>query len=164
MNKRTLRAFALGILLAAVIIEASPLLFGEKYSFDVDEAISLLEDEGYSVLTKVELEKLQEEEAKVETEERIEEEPLPEKEEKVAESSRVEENAPTTYSLVIKEGMNTKDISAILEEEGIIDARAQFDHYLIENGYSTKLQIGKFELNSEMEYEEISKIVTSLRK
>lgn len=161
MNKRTLRAFALGILLSAVIIEASPLLLGEKYSFDTDEAISLLEDEGYHVLTKVELEKLQKEEAK---EERIEEETPLEEEEEVAESSSTEEKPPTTYSLVIKEGMNTKDIAAILEKEGIIDAKAPFEHYLIENGYSTRLQIGRYDLNSEMGYEEIGNMVTSLRK
>lgn len=159
MNKRTVRAFALGILFAAVFLGAHTYIFGKDSKPSVEEAKAVLEEQGFIVSTKSEDEKISKEKAPA-----TEEEERTKKEDKAEEQPEEKKNTEAerviTYQLEIQGGMNTEEIASILEREKIIDDQHRFEEYLIEHEYNTKVQIGKFELNSKMDYEEISRIIT----
>ncbi|MBO8156090.1 MAG: hypothetical protein H0Z32_06510 [Bacillaceae bacterium] len=56
--------------------------------------------------------------------------------------------------------MNSSDVSELLYQAQIIDNEKRFNQYLVENGLSTRIQIGEYELISDMTYEEIAAIIT----
>ncbi|MFD2133556.1 hypothetical protein ACFSKI_20265 [Pseudogracilibacillus auburnensis] len=60
-----------------------------------------------------------------------------------------------------KEGVVSQDIADILVENEIIDDRQKFLDYLDDNGYSTRLQIGKFKVNSDMSHKELAEVITT---
>ncbi len=167
MNKRTVRAFALGILFAAIIFGVSPFILGEKDSLDLEKARTILEEQGYIVMAKSDYEKLEEnkKDSIKQDEKGKAEQKNPKEEEEEKDQGEAEETQPVvTYQLVIASGMNTEEISKILEKEKIIDDQYQFEQYLIDHDYSTKVQVGSFELNSKMDYGEIGKIITKTKK
>lgn len=155
MNKRNTRAFALGILVAVSIIGSfyfSTIKKDAAQEFNIQDAKVLLGDNGYIVLTKdkyQEMEKLNKEK-QMQTEAPQQSAPaLP----KTEESSY-------TYQLKIESGMVSHDIAAILEKEKIIDDADHFETYIVENGYSKRIQLGSFELNAGMSYKQIAKLIT----
>lgn len=167
MNKRTLRAFALGILFSAIILIASHYFPSVEAPSDLEQAKVMLEEQGYKVMTMDEFEKAT---AKTDEEKNIKEKESESKKPDVVEKEGNPEQkdtapeAPLTYELVIEGGMNTGDVVQLLNEAKIIEDAASFEEYLVGHGYNTKLQIGTFELNAKMNYEEISKIITKTHK
>lgn len=82
-----------------------------------------------------------------------------EKEEAVEEKE--EEEIPTQhFTLTIVSGMNSLEIANILEDNQIISSGQEFDAYLTENEINTLIQIGTFELSSDMSFEEIADIIS----
>ena len=152
MNKRSMRAFAFGIAVAVGIIGTYYYSFLPKDSdkeITVEDAEALLANKGYIVLTKEKYKKL-EEAAKP-----------PQQEVKAPESTpKDKENTIHAYKLEIKAGMVSHEIASILEKEKIIDNADEFEIYLEENGYSKRIQLGKFELTAGMSYKQIAKIIT----
>lgn len=69
-------------------------------------------------------------------------------------------NKVNAHKLVIKEGMSSKTVAEILHKNRIIPSAAEFDAYLLGSGYSRKVQLGTFDLKSNMTYEQIRKIIT----
>jgi hypothetical protein len=162
MNKRTVRAFALGILFTVLILGFKDLNLQDEAKFSVSEAEDLLKKDGRIILSKEEYEKLTaqpNEEIKDEKREPLEGEAKNEKETS-KEEPIVEEDKDDTYQLTIVSGMNTEEISRLLKEANIIDDALQFEQFLIEQDYNRKVQIGSFELNDDMDYEQIAKIIT----
>ncbi|MEK4147323.1 hypothetical protein NST02_09670 [Robertmurraya sp. FSL W8-0741] len=145
MNKHTLRAFALGIILAVVLLHFTVL--EREPEIPINSSKERITEAGFIVLTKEEFNDLENKQM----------EP-PAKETKTNKETPIEEKKQIT--LEIKLNMSTKKIADILAKEQIIENAGEFEQYLIEHGYHTKVQIGSFELNSEMTYEEISKIIT----
>lgn len=86
-------------------------------------------------------EEIKKEEIEKEAEEEPEEEP---------------ENNVVHYSLTISPGMASSDISALLAEQNIIDNASEFNRYLDEHEYSLYVQIGTFEVSSDMSFYEIA--------
>ncbi len=66
----------------------------------------------------------------------------------------------TKYTLEIKSGMNSKEIAEQLKHVGIIDNADDFYTYILERNLATKIQIGSFELSSDLSYEEITAKIT----
>lgn len=58
--------------------------------------------------------------------------------------------------LVIQEGDSSKIIADNLENAGIIGDAEEFDQFLMNNGYSSRLQPGPHEVHSDMNYEELA--------
>ncbi|AIF43418.1 hypothetical protein X953_09835 [Virgibacillus sp. SK37] len=56
----------------------------------------------------------------------------------------------------IKPGMATSEISNLLEEKKIIKDSGKFDQYLEKENYSEKVQIGEFEVTSDMSFYELA--------
>lgn len=155
MNKRTLRGFSLGMFLTTCFLGY---FYFFEYKSPVEEvteaqAHELLKQLGYKVLTEEEYENLH---SDVE-EESLKEEPIEEKtKEKDTESSEVE----IQYELEVASGMTTNEISSLLERHNIIENAQEFEQYLNEHDYATKIQLGVFELNNNMNFERIAKIIT----
>ncbi|MBY0122384.1 hypothetical protein [Bacillus sp. S/N-304-OC-R1] len=155
MNKRNTRAFALGILVAVCII-------GSYYYYVLDRATpdelnivnakDLLADQGYIILTKEKYQNMEEaiKEKNKEAKATQQDPATPQK----------EEDTIHAYKLEIAAGMVSHEIASLLEQKKIIDDANEFETYLEENGYSKRIQLGKFELTAGMSYKQIAKIIT----
>lgn len=62
--------------------------------------------------------------------------------------------------LVVKPGMNSTQVSELLAELNIIDDAQAFIDYLIEQNLTTNVEVGEFELHSDMTFTEIAEIIT----
>lgn len=167
MNKRSVRAFAFGLFFAVAFIGASGLIFEEESDITVKEAKAFLKKEGFVTLSKDEYNSLKEEKSEqevkeekpAETKEQTEPPPEVEQEEKVEEPESEKEKV-IQYNLEITSGMYVSEIARKLVEAKIIADKNDFEQFLMDHDYNTKVQIGVFELNSSMGYEEIAKIIT----
>ncbi len=65
-----------------------------------------------------------------------------------------------SYTLVIKRGMGTSEVSKALKNGGIIKDDAEFERYIINHDQAKYIQIGDYKLTSEMTNEEILKVIT----
>lgn len=151
MNKRSVRAFSLGILFAALLLFINGL--GKETDVSAKKAKEVLTNEGFVVISKKDYDMLsaaQTKEVPEITEEQKVETKVPEK----------EEVKVIHFALEIKSGMSTEEISAKLKQANVIDNENNFKQFLIDNGYHTKVQVGTFELNSSMDFEKIAKTIT----
>ncbi|AIE60740.1 endolytic transglycosylase MltG [Bacillus methanolicus] len=169
MNKRTVRAFALGILFSVSLI-GSAYYFLQNGKSSLSKAKQSLEEKGYIVLSKSEYTNLQkqskrknEEKQSQETVKKTENSPLnvhTEKGNEQSSGSYSEENNVISYELKITSGMNTEQIASILSNVRIIKDAQDFEEFMSNNGYSTKIQQGTFHLTNKMNYSQIAKILT----
>ncbi|WP_158651573.1 hypothetical protein [Mesobacillus jeotgali] len=158
MNKRTAQAFSLGLIFAAIFLWAGSSVIAEKEpekKVAVSDAKKILEEKGYKVFSNDEFAKLNEKKAEVVKEEKPKEEAPAEKAEEVKEEKK--------FTLIIASGMSPGDVATMLESQGIIDDETKFERFLIDQGYHTKVQIGKYELKSGLDYHQIAKIITKNR-
>ena len=65
-----------------------------------------------------------------------------------------------SYTLVVEKGMNSIEIAELLEEKQIINDADLFEQYLNENNLSRYIQIGTYQLNNSMSFEELGKTIT----
>lgn len=79
-------------------------------------------------------------------------------EKKAKESSTQKSTSNST--LIVKSGMNSRDISSALESTGIIQNKQDFEDYLDANNLTGLIQIGEFELNSSMTMKQIAEKIT----
>ena len=57
--------------------------------------------------------------------------------------------------------MGSEDISAALQDKGIIKDADEFNSFLITNGYDAQLKVGSFNLKSGDSFENIAKVLTT---
>ncbi|MBP2241625.1 cell division protein YceG involved in septum cleavage [Cytobacillus eiseniae] len=156
MNKRNTRAFAFGIFVAVCIIGGFFFQIEKKPANDIsnEKAKKFLEEKGFTVLSTAEYEQMKKTITEHEKMEKSAQDSLQEPEEVPS------VNKVISYQLEINSGMYSHDIATLLAEKQIIDDSTQFETYLEEHGYSTKIQLGSFNLTSEMSYKEIAKLIT----
>ncbi|NBJ68528.1 MULTISPECIES: endolytic transglycosylase MltG [Clostridia] len=77
-----------------------------------------------------------------------------------ADKEENKEDEKKTFTVNIKEGMPSSEISDQLEANDIIDDAAKFSAYLEDNDYSQKVQLGKFKVSSDMSLQEIAEAIT----
>lgn len=65
----------------------------------------------------------------------------------------------TTVQITIRSGMGSEEVAELLKDAGIIRDAADFDSYLNDNGYSTRIETGTFRINSNMTYLEIAELL-----
>lgn len=161
MNKRSLMAFSFGIFFSVSLIGFYYFRFEDKpQTITQKEAIQLLKEKNYVVLTKSEYTELtnKQTESKQKTEEKTTEKKTTTKEK--VNKEEASEKEKITYSLEITSGMTSEEIANILENHGIIDNGNDLSVYLDENGYSTKIQLGIFNLSNGMSLDQIARIIT----
>lgn len=75
--------------------------------------------------------------------------------------SSASEQEEKTVTIQITKGMYSSDVSSILLDLNIIEDKQEFNLYLHNNGYSSKIKIGEFVIPVDASYEEIAKIITN---
>ncbi|WP_277587220.1 hypothetical protein [Psychrobacillus antarcticus] len=72
------------------------------------------------------------------------------------------EDSPSdgSFTLSIQLGMTSSEISAILEDAGIILNKVDMDNYLTDQDLSGRIQVGNYELNSSMSLKQIAESIT----
>lgn len=65
-----------------------------------------------------------------------------------------------TYTIDIRSGMGTSEVSKLLKKEDIIKNSDDFEAYIINEGKSSSIQLGKSEVNSSMTNSELLKVLT----
>ncbi len=81
-------------------------------------------------------------------------------EEKTTEATTEKEKPDgTKATITVSSGMSSETIAALLEDAGLIDSASEFNSYLVSNGYDSRLEVGSFDLEADMTYEEIAKIL-----
>lgn len=68
-----------------------------------------------------------------------------------------------TVTFVITSGMISNTAASILEELGVVESGYDFNMYLYNNGYESKLRVGTYEIPKGASYEEITRIITGGR-
>jgi autotransporter translocation and assembly factor TamB len=169
MNKRTAQAFALGILFSAIFLWAGSNVIADNQTekkITVTNAKQLLEKKGYRVMDKGEFASLTEKKPQ-EKEKKKPEADVPAKDTAKTEEAKEETKEKTseekTFTLVIAGGMTPGDVAVILKSQGIIDDENKFERFLIDKGYHTKVQIGRYELKGGLDYDQIAKVITKNR-
>lgn len=166
--KYYLRGLGTGIIFSAIIMLTAYLTTG-GYKLTEEEIISRARDigmvfenelatSGYAdavVTDKVTTEETTTE--KMTTEETTTEETTTE--ETTTEETTENGGEYVTAEITVVGGMGSQQVAQMLEDADIIESAADFDSYLNKNGYSTKIEIGKFKINSGMTYEEIATIL-----
>jgi len=183
--KHTVRSFSIGLLTAGVIMLIGFYFFGSETAqtteLTVDEMVPLVEEEGYRIITEEDYISLslrndnssandEEEEEGTEqadeSEEDAEEEDYTEENDSNEESDEEEneemeeEEEITTYTLNIEPGMTSSEFSSLLEENNIVEDASEFNQYIEDEDYSLRVQIGEFELTSDMTIYEIAEEIT----
>ncbi|GGB29287.1 hypothetical protein F3157_00065 [Virgibacillus dakarensis] len=173
--KQPVRLFSLGLFTASLIVLIL-FLFVDDSKKNVenipnDEMITALQADGYRVLSeseyislsvnndkdKQEAEKTEKASAEGQAEDNNSAEKADEDKENKADEAEKEEK---TYTLTIKSGMASSEISDALVENGIIDDAGKFSKFLKDKGYDTKVQLGKFKVSSSMNQKEIAEEIT----
>lgn len=90
-----------------------------------------------------------------------------------AETSEPDETAPTetqtppepttseaAMTLSVEVGMTSSEISAALEDAGIIQNSVDLDNYLSDQGLAGRIQLGNYELTSSMSLKQIAETIT----
>ncbi|MFP7477789.1 endolytic transglycosylase MltG [Terribacillus saccharophilus] len=151
--KQVIQGFATALLLAGACMlafhftgtpkaekteTASAAVETEKPS--INEMKKELEENDFYVLSNQDYDKLKESQKKA-----------PEKPEK---------EEPKTYTLKLESGMNSEDVASALEKADIIEDASAFRTYLDITEASESLQVGTYHVSSDMEYKDISKLMT----
>lgn len=155
--RQSIRSFALGLLTATALLAFTYFnIDSDKEKIDSTEsAKEQLAAEGYHVLSEDEYKELKEKQETTETSTNVNEEEKSEEE-----TSSEEKDEVSTYTLTIEPGMYSSTISEKLFEAGIIDSETDFSNFLEDEGYSTLIQIGEYELHSDMTQQEIAETIT----
>ncbi|MCM3360883.1 MULTISPECIES: hypothetical protein [Niallia] len=160
MKRQSLRSFAIGMLLSASVI-GSYYFYMEKTQQDenflnTNDATTYLKKQGFIVLSNVEYEELnksieenKQEQAKSDTEANNKQE-----------EAGKEAQETYSYTLKVKSGMSISTIAELLYKNKIVKDQEEFETYLIDNDYHTKIQVGSFRLTSEMSHKKIAVTLT----
>ena len=146
MSRSSLRGFAVGLLTATI------LLGGLYYYLEDNEqkrTLETLKEEseqyGY-VLMKPEKEKVSELPAQTTSDRQ--------------ETTQKIEETFISYTLTVTEGMNSEDIVALLLQNGILNNAKDFQIYLEDHQLTRSIQIGTYEITSNMTHKQIAQTIT----
>lgn len=160
MTKRGLQAFAGGMILATSV------LAGTFYFSPEDKADASKED---TKITESQVKSYLETNKMVSLDRNEYEELLSSKEEALKQADEAKKEEPAekgapakegNYKLSIQDGMSSADVSDKLEKDGLIPSAKDFNDYVIDAGYHTKVRAGEFELKYGMGFKEIVNVLT----
>ncbi|WP_010530997.1 hypothetical protein [Lentibacillus jeotgali] len=181
--KQIIRSFAFGLLTAGIVligvyyVSDEPL--PEAENIPAEKMIEIVESKGYHVLTNSEYISVSVESDNNDNSEGDNENTDNEDQQQTSSdesnsdegndnnngqdnsSENTNENSPTTYTLTIESGVAPSEISQTLEDNGIIDDADAFTEYLEDEDYSELVQLGEFELSSDMDRYEIAETITN---
>lgn len=161
MKKSTLRSFGIGVFLAGSIMAVNNHFIHQNVK--VGSNISLTSKDntqkGTVVVKKSELDSLKaeathakEQLAKIQTDYS-----------NLKNGHTSQKKNVKSYTLVIKRGMGTTEVSKALKKGGIIKDDAEFERYMINKKKAKDIQIGDYKLTSDMKRTEILKVITNAK-
>lgn len=162
MTKSGLQAFAAGMILATSVLAGTFYFSPDDKAEASKEGTEVTESDAKSYLEKnklVSLDRKEYEELLASKEEALNQA----EEAKNANPAEVQVQAPKkegAYKLTIQDGMSSADVSNRLEQDGLISSAKDFNDYVIDAGYHTKVRAGDFELNYNMGFKEIVGVLT----
>ncbi len=146
MSRSSLRGFAAGLLTATILLGGSYYYLEDHQQKRTIETLKE-ESERYGyVLMKPEKEKVSE--LPVHTTSNHQET-----------TSEIEESF-ISYTLTVTKGMNSEDIIALLLQNGILNNAKDFQIYLEDHQLTRSIQIGTYEITSDMTHEQIAQTIT----
>lgn len=153
MNKYTIRSFSFGIFFSVSLIGVFYFFENKEINTkpNLEEAKNIVMEKGYTILSKTDYEQLQ---AKITTLEK-QADSLSNKAENETKSTM-----PSSYQLHIVKGMSTEELAKKLANNNIIKNEKKFAQFLVQKGYHTKVQIGKYTIRKNMTYKQIAELIT----
>ncbi|MGG3574757.1 hypothetical protein ABES25_09710 [Bacillus gobiensis] len=160
MTKRGLQAFAGGMILATSVLAGT-------FYFSPDEKADASKDE--AEITENQVKSYLEANKLVSLKRNDYEKLLTSKEEALKQADEAEQEKPAeketskkegNYKLTIQDGMSSADVSNQLEKDGLIPSARDFNDYVIDGGYHTKVRAGDFELKYGMGFKQIVNVLT----
>ncbi|MBM7569662.1 hypothetical protein [Aquibacillus albus] len=172
--KQSVQAFALGILCATALLSIVYYLDKNNTNHSVtltnQQMIKHLEESGYNVedsppnttnSTEEETQKLESSVDSMETNElKTEKEEVEPHENEDDLEEEADKEKVTHHTLVINTGMSSMTIADELFNIGLIQDTEEFNQFLEENDYSTKIQIGEYQLSTDMTEKQIADTIT----
>lgn len=70
-----------------------------------------------------------------------------------------EESKETVVTFTIVSGMNSWNVATLLQDQGVVNA-SEFDQYLEQNGYSSRIVTGEYSVAVGTDYETIARMIT----
>ncbi|WP_079708497.1 hypothetical protein [Paraliobacillus ryukyuensis] len=163
--KQILRSFALGLLTATVLLGVFYMLDNDKELKDnqtgtlsTEEMKQELEAQGYTVEGIAEQQP--EEENTADQKQKDQDQENDNEETSPSEEQQTPPKEIRIYSLHIESGMTISEIAGVLANASIIEDENALISFLNKNDYATSIQIGTFELTSEMSIDEIAATIT----
>lgn len=167
MNKRSVRSIAIGIFLSSLLIGLFYFFQQEprQEEYSLEDARTLLEGKGYTILGNSEYKALQEkatipngatpqEQGKEEVEKSNES-----TQEKVVNDGQSTDMI-INYQLEIVSGMTSNEIAKMLAQNKIVQDETAFANFLIDHDYHTDIQLGAFPLTNQMSFEQIANMIS----
>src|SRR5690625_3527888 len=187
--KQSVRFFAIGLFTASVLTLGFYLFVGstdaKNEEWSTEELIAQVEEAGYRVITdeefisyslyvdeKNEQAKYEEVKDKKKNDDKNKKDNEKndknkkndkdkDKQDKDKKKKKKDNDEVKKLKFTIKDGDVPSDIADVLVENKIIKDRQKFIDYIEDNDYSSKIQLGKFEVTSEMSIKEIAKTITT---
>ncbi|ASK63187.1 hypothetical protein CFK37_14045 [Virgibacillus phasianinus] len=175
--KQPVRAFSIGLFAAGIILLAIFLYFDTPQNntdnISQQEMIKAIEEDGYQVLSEDEYISLsvnneppkdQKNESKTKDKDKEQEKDQTDdtkSKQKEQDTKDKEKKEVKKFTLKVEPGLASSSISSILEENGVIDNASKFNKYLEENDYSQYVQLGTFELTTDMTFNQIAEAITN---
>jgi hypothetical protein len=156
MDRTTIRAFAIGMLLATAII-GSIYYYAKPAELTETDVNSYLQKKGLIAISIKEYKQLKE--AKQQSQPNS-----ANKQVKQAEQNIDKEEPIYSYQLVINGGKTATEIAKELEEAHVIKDAEAFIKYLTDHRLTRKIRGGTYNVNSKMSHEELSKIITKSKE
>lgn len=96
-----------------------------------------------------------------ETQEKKDKDDEKKKKEEEAKKKEKEKDKPKKVTFTTKPGVVTEDVADILYKKKVIDDKQKFQKYLEDNDHSPYIQIGTFEVTTDMSFKELADVVTT---
>ncbi|MCZ0704055.1 hypothetical protein J2T56_002297 [Natronobacillus azotifigens] len=174
--KQVLRAFALGLITATLLLGVIYLLEDEvepeiiETTLSNEEMIQQLEQEGYSISEESMYDdSIYEDSAtdadidqdNISDENHENEDTSTDEDESTYTTDDHEQDNNNVYILTIEPGMTVSQVAEYLVAAGIIENRTEFIDYLAVNNYGTNIQVGQFELIRTMSLAEVAELIAN---
>jgi len=78
---------------------------------------------------------------------------------KVTPDANKDESKKTFVKFEIAAGMTSEDVANLLKHKGVIEDSKAFNQYLIQNNYTTDINVGKYEVEKFASYEDIAETI-----
>lgn len=168
MSKLGFQAFAAGMIVATSVLGGTYLLSdhqsatadSEQKEVTEKQVNQFLKSNGQVSITSEEYEELLALKKAEVVQEDSQNQQQTETAKETGQPKEAEEKTEDVIMVTIKEGMTTSEVSDLLEQNGVIDSSFDFDQYLIRNNYHTKVQLGTFEIQKSMKFQDLAEAIT----